>query len=353
MISEEKDLAKQEVLLESLMQYTQQDWNEILNLANKDPSNLQDYEVIRTIGFIIKANERVAFSLGHPYYTHLAKIFLELLQVYKLYSENISFVIANNSTYNVSIFKATKTVRREILNLIATFIKHTEDPKMVIEEFLPKLSELVSDYNNNVPNARDPEVLSLFATLIKQTGDQMNQYIPDILNCLFESTLSMISDNFTNFMDFRRNFFTLIRNIVDFSLEGLFQASDETFKIFIDSIIWAIKHYQIELADIGLETMNELLSKVVMNQGVANLFFQNFYMLILQDAFYVLTDSLHKSGFYKQALIIMKLIAVVENEMFQGKLSEDYPTNKEYVIAYLSDVLVKLFPNTSKLQIET
>jgi exportin-1 len=353
MIYEEKDMAKREVLLESLMQYTQQDWNEILNMANRDPSNLQDYEVIRTIGFIIKANERVAFSLGHPYYTHLAKIFLELLQVYKLYSENISYVIANNPSYNVSIFKAAKTVRREILNLIATFIKHTEDPRMVIDEFLPKLSELVTDYNNNVPNARDPEVLSLFATLIKQTGDQMNQYIPDILNCLFESTLSMISDNFTNFMDFRRNFFTLIRNIVDFCLEGLFQTSDESFKVFIDSIIWAIKHYQIELAEIGLETMNELLSKVVMNQGVANLFFQNFYMLILQDAFYVLTDSLHKSGFYKQALIIMKLIAVVENQMFEGKLSEDYPTNKEYVIAYLSDVLVKLFPNTSKLQIET
>lgn len=354
MISEEKDPNKREVLLESLMQYTQTDWNKVMEIANSDPSNLQDIEVIRTIGFIVKANERVASSLGHPFYTHLAKIFMELLQIYKLYSENISYVVANNSQqFSVSILKAMRTVRREILNLIATFISNNEDPDMVISEFLPKLSELITDYNGNVPNARDPEVLSLFATMIKKMGEKMNPYIPDILSCLFESTLSMISSNYTDFMDFRRNFFTLVKNIVDNSLEGLFEASEQNFKTCIDSIIWAIKHYQIELAEIGLETMNELLSKVVMNQEIANVFFQNFYMSILQDTFFVLTDSLHKSGFYKQALIIMKLIAVVESNMFEGKLSNDYESNKEFVIEYLSDALVKLFSNTNKVQIQT
>lgn len=354
MISEEKDPNKKAVLLESLMQYTQEDWKKVLQLASSDASNLQDIEVIRTIGFIVKANERVASALGHPYCTQLSKIFSELMQVYKLYSANISYVLGNSSiSYNVGILKATKTVRREILNLISTFITNSEDPSMVINDFLPTLSELITDYNSNVPNARDPEVLSLFAALIKRMGDHMNQHVPAILGYLFESTLSMISNNYTDYMDFRRNFFTLIRNIVDFSLEGLFEASEEHFKICIDSIIWAIKHYQIELAEIGLETMNELLSKVVLNQEIANVFFQNFYMSILQDTFFVLTDSLHKSGFYKQALIIMKLIVVVEDEMFQGKLSDDYASNKEFVIEYLSDALVKLFSNTNRVQIQT
>lgn len=354
MISEEKDSAKKEIYLESLMQYTQADWNKIMEVVNNDPSNLQEIDVIRTIGFIIKANERVAFALGHPYYTHLCKIFLELLHIYKLYSENISFVVSNSGIqYNVSILRAMRTVRREILNLIATFISNNEDPDMVISEFLPKLSELIVDYNSNVPNARDPEVLSLFSTMIKKMGDKMNQYVPDILNCLFESTLTMISNNYTDYMDFRRNYFNLIKNIVENSLEGLFESTEENFKTCINSIIWGIKHYQIELAEIGLETMNDLLSRVVQNQAVANIFFQNFYMPILQDTFFVLTDSLHKSGFYKQGLIIMKLIAIVENGMFEGKLSSDFDSNKEYVVEYLSDALVKLFSNTNKVQIQT
>jgi len=334
------------------MQYTQNDWTVVMEMANNDPSSLQDIEAIRTIGFIIKANERVAFALGHSYVSHLSKIFMDLMQIYKLYSENISLAIKNGS-YNNSILKATKTVRREILNLIATFIKLSEDPDMIVNDFLPTLSQLIEDYTNNVESARDPEVLSLFAALIEKMGDKMNPHIPEILNYLFEPTLSMISSNYTSFMDTRRNFFSLIKNIVNFSLEGLFTATEDNFKTCMNSIIWAIKHYQIELSDIGLETMDNLLAKVVSNSDIANIFFQNFYMTIMEETLFVLTDSLHKSGFYKQAVIIMKLVQIVENQIFMGSLSDSYDNNKEFVIEYFSETLVKLFPNTNKMQIQT
>jgi len=218
---------------------------------------------------------------------------------------------------------------------------------------LPILSELITDYNSNVPDARDPEVLSLFSTMIEKMGEKMTEHIPVILNYLFDSTLSMINSDYTTNMDFRKNFFGLIKNIVNYSLEGLFRGSEDSFKVCIDSIIWAIKHYQIQLAEIGLDTMSELLTKVMSNQEIANVFFQNFYMPIMEDTFFVLTDSLHKSGFYKQALIIMRLISVVENQIFQGTLSDNMPNNKEFVIEYLSDALVKLFHNTNKVQIQT
>lgn len=232
MISDEKDEGSRSILLEQLMQYTQNEWQYVLEIANKDPSSLQAIDTIRTIGFIIKANERVAFALGPSYVTHLAKIFQELMQVYRLYSENISSAISNGpGSYNNSILRATKTVRREILNLIATFIKSSENPDLIVTEFLPILSELITDYNQNVPNARDPEVLSLFSTLIEKMREKMSEHIPDILNYLFESTLTMINNDYTTFMDFRKNFFGLIKNIVNFSLEGLFGATEENFKV--------------------------------------------------------------------------------------------------------------------------
>jgi len=43
-------------------------------------------------------------------------------------------------------------------------------------------------------------------------------------------------------MDFRKGFFTLIKNIVLFSVDGLYMSDEQNFKIFIDSIIWAFKH---------------------------------------------------------------------------------------------------------------
>jgi len=38
MISEEKDNSKTEVLLENLMSYTQNDWNQIIECVNKEAS---------------------------------------------------------------------------------------------------------------------------------------------------------------------------------------------------------------------------------------------------------------------------------------------------------------------------
>lgn len=98
--------------------------------------------------------------------------------------------------------------------------------------------------------------------------------------------------------------------------------------------------------------MNELLSKIVMNKEIANVFFGKFYNYILFDTFSVLTDSLHKSGFYKQALIIMKLISVVEEDMITSQLSQEM-ANKDFVLEYLSQTLSERFPNTNKVQIKT
>lgn len=133
--------------------------------------------------------------------------------------------------------------------------------------------------------------------MIESLNKHIVQFVPDIIENLFSSTLDMISKNFSDYMDFRRGLFTLVKNIVFFSVEGLYQCKEELFKIFIDSIIWAFKHDQPELAEIGLQAMSELITQVAFNQDICNPFFKTYYMSILQDTFYVLTDGLHKGGF--------------------------------------------------------
>ena len=153
-----------------------------------------------------------------------------------------------------------KTLRRDILKLISTWISKSTDANIVISEFLNPLSQLIVDYNNNVPDARDPEVLFLFAIIINSFGGHLVAHIPSIVSNLFSSTLQMISSNFVDYMDFRRGFFTLIKNIVLFSMKGLYSAGEQDFKTFIDSIIWAFKHDIPDLAEIGLQAMSELIS---------------------------------------------------------------------------------------------
>lgn len=73
-------------------------------------------EVIKTLDFIIKVNTKVAESVGNTYVVYLRTIFIELLQVYGLYSMCISNAV--KSRQNEHMIKPMKTVRRDILKLI-------------------------------------------------------------------------------------------------------------------------------------------------------------------------------------------------------------------------------------------
>lgn len=124
------------------------------------------------------------------------------------------------------------------------------------------------------------------------------------------------------------------------------------FQVFIDSIIWAFKHEQPELAELGLSAMSELITQVSFKYEVCNPFFKTYFMPILQDTFYVLTDGTHKGGFQLQIEILKKLFSLIEENKFTELLQEGLE-NKQYILEYLSNALSQLFTNMNKVQIET
>jgi len=76
-----------------------------------------------------------------------------------------------------SMLKPYRAARRDILKLIQTYIEQSSDFTEFNAQFLPSLQNLVSDYHMNTPNARDPEVLNLFATMLKYMGSVMKDFL--------------------------------------------------------------------------------------------------------------------------------------------------------------------------------
>ena len=65
---------------------------------------------------IIKINNKVAESVGAVYIFYLREIFVDLMKVYSLYSENICFCLTQKSTNHM--LKPMKSARKDILKLI-------------------------------------------------------------------------------------------------------------------------------------------------------------------------------------------------------------------------------------------
>lgn len=63
--------------------------------------------------------------------------------------------------------RGLRTIKKEILKLIDTYVQKADDVQMVNERFVPALLDAVLvDYSRILPDARDAEVLNVMSTII-------------------------------------------------------------------------------------------------------------------------------------------------------------------------------------------
>lgn len=63
--------------------------------------------------------------------------------------------------------RGLRTIKKEILKLIDIYVLKADDSEAVNANVVPPLLDAVlSDYNRNVPDARDAEVLNVMTTII-------------------------------------------------------------------------------------------------------------------------------------------------------------------------------------------
>lgn len=120
-------------------------WDGIISQATKDVDVLKDMAAVKPLGSILKTNVRACRALGHSYVIQLGRIYLDMLNVYKIMSENISQAIVTNGIQinNQPLIKAMHVIRKETLILISEWVFRSNDPKMVMDNFVPPLLDAV------------------------------------------------------------------------------------------------------------------------------------------------------------------------------------------------------------------
>lgn len=85
--------------------------------------------------------------------------------------------------------------------------------------------------------------------------------------------------------------------------------------------------------------------------SICGSFFQQYYLTILQEVFYVLTDAGHQSGFKQQAMLLAFMIHIVETKSIEVPLYDEtmpFRDNSEFVKSYIENLLRTAFPHTSR-----
>lgn len=362
MIGSHTDQQSRDSLLAQLMEHPNESWSNIISQAAKNHHSLENLETIKTISNILKTNVRTCSSLGQSFFSQLARIYLDMLNVYKTYSGMISSAVANGGPHitKSTQIKAMRSVKKETLKLIETFIEKCEDVVSVTQNLIPPLLEAVlGDYKTNVPDTRDPEVLSLMAMIINKLKGNMTKEVPRILDHVFECTLQMITKNFQDYPEHRLHFFTLLKAIQTYCFTAFFAISSTHFKLVIDSIVWAFKHTERQISETGLSILYDIFKDIPhTTPEIAASFYRSYFLSLLQDVFYVLTDTFHKSGFKLQASILMHMFTSVQNgtvntPLWDSSVSDPTMNNERFLREYVTSLLSSAFTNLHLKQIQT
>lgn len=99
-----------------------------------------------------------------------------------------------------------------------------------------------------------------------------------------------------------------------------------------------------------MEVINNFASA---EPAVTNAFFQQFFLGIVQDTFFVLTDTDHKSGFKTQSLLLARMFQLVESGQIQvplfdpAQVQDPNMTNGLFLRQYTANLLKSAFPHVT------
>ena len=196
----------------------------------------------------------------------------------------------------------------------ATYVSRADDTRSIAEHFIPPLLEpVLGDYQAGPAASRDPEVLNLLTEIVTKLRGDIVADIPRILSSLFECTLQMITVNFQDFPEHRLAFFRLLDAVNRHCFPALFSLPPIQQKLVVDSIVWAFRHHDRDIGDMGLEILQLFLTNVASSApDVAQQFYAAYLLPLVQDILVVMSDRLHKAHFKMHASILRQLFHLVE-----------------------------------------
>ena len=93
-----------------------------------------------------------------------------------------------------------------------------------------------------------------------------------------------------DYPEHRLQFFSLLRAITNHCFATLFTLTPPQLKLVIDSIVWAFRHTERNIADTGLLLLMELLLHFQASE-YATQFHQTYYLQLMQEVFAVMTGD--------------------------------------------------------------
>ncbi|KAJ2124341.1 Karyopherin transporter [Coemansia sp. RSA 2131] len=363
LISAQLNTQTQAMLISGLMKPYNDEWNSLVQKVGENINVLEDLNVVKQLGNILRVNVSACGAVGKGFISQVGNIYIDMLGLYKAVSEIISSCVARDGAIATKYanVRAMRTIKKEALRLVDTYVKHCDGEVAAVNENMvpPLLEAVLADYAQNVPPARDAEVLKTVNTITGALGGLMTDKIPIVFDSLFESTINMINQDFTDYPEHRLAIYQLLQTINQKCFSALLNLPPQQFRFMVMSIMWGFKHTHRDVADVALTITQDMINNFNMcDRTISDAFFKAYFVELLNEIIVVLADNEHKSSFKPQYMVLARMVRLIDSNQITAPLFDaSQPENSGldnglYVRQSIANLLATAFANLTQRQIE-
>ena len=229
-------------------------------------------------------------------------------QVFTTYSEAAAQFASSGDDYQT--LQCIKSVKGAIIELFHKFISYIQPSDilpMLTQEFLQLLYQ---DFSSSPPDARVPQTISFFSTLITRLGKNIEDQLGNILQNIYVPCHDMIHDDLDSYPEMRPEIIQLVHSIItncSFYLDSL---NKEQLEEMVDFVELGCKHPQPEISTSSFAVLHELSNALSTssNQEVVNIFNESIYPQVFEFCFYMLSDITYRFALKEMGGLIYFLI---------------------------------------------
>ncbi|KAL7677392.1 hypothetical protein ACOME3_003629 [Neoechinorhynchus agilis] len=297
---------------------------------------------------IIKLNRRACRAIGVDYEIQIMTLFETIVFVFEkaavVIEEEARAALEQNPDCTLTSYgtiKCLRSLRHEILGLFHDWMNACEQT-VVIErgnvritpanrirdcDFIDPLFELIlPDYANAIhSDLREVEVLGCCSSYVRILGNEAQERVFQYLGSVFETTLQMINQNYEDYPEFRLGIFEFLLSVLRNSFSSLLRLTSTQFQFVYDSFIYALKHTDRNVIDLGFDCLIALFSNYedLASKGGSDEsrehalgFYRTYFLPTVDQIFTILNETSISTGLTQHTTLLMIMFRTLEELPF-------------------------------------
>jgi exportin-1 len=310
-------------------------------------------ECVRKLAFVLQANVEVAQALGSAFRLQFEQVFPMTIEMFQHACLRASDIVQETPHYErYEFFTLYTAVGAAFLELLVLYIRKVTLIGVVTTQILPRVIDTVIPiYPQVPPGARQPKTLAVLAELATRLKEQLAVYVLPIWENVIHPSMALLQEEIDTFPDLRLEMAGFLDAFVKSCPDTLLTFPAEELDAVVAMLEMGARHPGFDICRSYLKVLHALVGMVEIRaqaQFKAR-FFAMFFDRMLQTAFEVMADTVHKFAFQEQVQLIRKMLSIPCQNNRPERLAEmlfaNFQTHGQQFYLQLAAQMIESVPN--------